>query len=114
LTYAATLRVKGILKQNGKKIREDELYIADIPLMTARGTFIINGSENALVNHLTRSPGVYFTKEGPTEYRAQILPDYGAWLEFVLDTKKERVVAQLDRKGNIPQPCSCGPRLHHG
>ena len=102
LTYAATLRVKGILKQNGKKIREDELYIADIPLMTARGTFIINGSENALVNHLTRSPGVYFTKEGPTEYRAQILPDYGAWLEFVLDTKKERVTAQLDRKGNIP------------
>ncbi len=102
LTYAATLRVKGILKQNGKKIKEDDLYLADIPLMTARGTFIINGSENALVNHLTRSPGVYFTKEGPTEYRAQILPDYGAWLEFVLDTKKERVTAQLDRKGNIP------------
>lgn len=102
LNYAATLRVKGILKQNGKKIKEDDLYLADIPLMTARGTFIINGSENALVNHLTRSPGVYFTKEGLTEYRAQILPDYGAWLELILDTKKERVTAQLDRRGNIP------------
>lgn len=102
LTYAASLRVYSVLRQDAKKIREDDLYIADIPLMTARGTFIINGSENAMVNHLTRSPGVYVTKESPTEYRAQILPDYGAWLEFVLDMKKGRVLAQLDRKGNLP------------
>ncbi|MCS6936644.1 MAG: DNA-directed RNA polymerase subunit beta [Candidatus Bipolaricaulota bacterium] len=101
-TYAAPLRVYAVLRQDGKKVREDDLYIADVPLMTARGTFIINGSENVIVNHLTRSPGVYFTKESPTEYLAQILPDYGAWLEFVLDVKKERIQAQLDRKGNLP------------
>ncbi len=101
-TYAAPLRVYSVLRQEGKKIREDDLYIADVPLMTARGTFIINGSENVIVNHLTRSPGVYFTKESPTEYHAQILPDYGAWLEFVLDLKKDRVQAQLDRKGHLP------------
>ncbi|MBI3461014.1 DNA-directed RNA polymerase subunit beta, partial [Candidatus Acetothermia bacterium] len=102
LTYSAPLRVKGILKQNGKAVKEDDLYLADVPLMTTRGTFVINGSENTLVNHLTRSPGVYFTKEGPQEYRAHILPEFGAWLEFSLDTKKRKVTANLDRKGNIP------------
>jgi DNA-directed RNA polymerase subunit beta len=102
LTYSAPLRVKGILKQAGKAVKEDDLYLADVPLMTTRGTFIINGSENTLVNHLTRSPGVYFTKEGLQEYRAHILPEFGAWLEFVLDTKRNKVTANLDRKGNIP------------
>ncbi len=102
LTYSAPLRVKGILKQAGKAVKEDDLYLADVPLMTTRGTFIINGSENTLVNHLTRSPGVYFTKEGLQEYRAHILPEFGAWLEFVLDTKRKKITANLDRKGNIP------------
>jgi DNA-directed RNA polymerase subunit beta len=102
LTYSAPLRAKGILKLNGKVIKEDELYLADIPLMTPRGTFIINGSENALVNQLIRSPGVYFTQEGPTEFRAHILPEFGAWLELILETRRGKVIANLDRKGNIP------------
>jgi DNA-directed RNA polymerase subunit beta len=103
LTYAAPLRVKGILKQGGRVKKDDELYLADVPLMTSRGTFIINGAENTLVNHLTRAPGVYFTKEGPHEYRAHILPEFGAWLEFSLDTRKgKKAVAQLDRKANLP------------
>jgi len=102
LTYAAPLRVKARLKLKGRLLKEDDLYLADLPLMTKRGTFIINGSENALVNNLTRSPGVYFTQEGSTEFLAQILPEFGAWLELILDTKRERVVANLDRKGNIP------------
>ena len=102
LTYSAPLRVKGILKQGGKVLKEDDLYLADIPLMTSRGTFIINGSENVLVNHLAPSPGLYFHREARGEYQAQVRPEHGAWLEFILNTEKGRVVASLDRKGTIP------------
>jgi len=102
LTYSAPLRVKGRLTKEGKLVKEDDLFLADIPLMTERGTFIINGSENVIVNHLAISPGVYFTQEGANEYHAQVRPEGGAWLEFILDTKRERVMAHLDRKANIP------------
>ena len=106
LTYAAALRVEGRLLVNKKVYKEDDLYLVDIPKITDRGTFIINGSENAIVNHLTRSPGVYFTLESQTpkgkEYRAHVLPDDGAWLEIILDTARGQVWANLDRKGKIP------------
>ncbi len=106
LTFAAPLRVQGKLVLEGKVIKEDDLFLVDIPKITDRGTFIINGSENAIVNHLTRSPGVYFTLESQTpkgkEYRAHILPDDGAWLEIILDTARGQVYANLDRKGKIP------------
>ncbi len=102
LTYSAPLRVNGRLLKEGKLVKEDDLFLADIPLMTARGTFVINGSENVIVNHLAISPGIYFTQEGPNEFHAQVRPEGGAWLEFILDTKRERVVAHLDRKANLP------------
>ncbi|HED03285.1 MAG TPA: DNA-directed RNA polymerase subunit beta [Candidatus Fraserbacteria bacterium] len=110
LTYSAPLRVTSRLMQQDKLIKEDELYLADIPLMTERSTFIINGSENAMVNHLVRSPGIYFTKEDPypvgdpkgNEYLAQIRPEYGAWLELRLDTRREKLLAVIDRKGKLP------------
>jgi DNA-directed RNA polymerase subunit beta len=110
LNYAAPLRVTARLLQQGKLLKEDELYLADVPLMTERGTFIINGSENAVVNHLVRSPGVYFTKEDPyslgdpkgNEFLAHIRPEYGAWLEFKLDTRREKLTAIVDRKANLP------------
>lgn len=102
LTYQAPLRVKGRLLKGDKLVKEDDLYLVDLPLMTERGTFIINGSENVLVNHLTISPGVYFTQELPSEYHAQVRPEAGSWLEFVLDTKRERVTAHLDRKATVP------------
>lgn len=102
LTYSYPLVVMGRLIQDGKVLRKEELFLAEIPVMTEKGTFIINGSENVLVNQLSRSPGVYFTKESPEEYRAHILPEFGAWLELNLDQGKERILCNLDRKGKIP------------
>ncbi len=102
LTYDAPLRVKGRLLKGGKLVKEEDIFLADIPLMTDRGTFIINGSENVIVNHLAISPGVYFTQEAPHEFHAQVRPETGAWLEFVLDTKRERITAHLDRKATVP------------
>ena len=101
LTYSRPLRVKARLLQDGKKLQETELYIGDFPMMTGRGTFIINGSENALVNELTRSPGVYFTLEKENQYKGHILPELGAWLELILDTRRMALRANLDRKGKV-------------
>jgi DNA-directed RNA polymerase subunit beta len=103
LTYSAPLRVKGTLKRGSKVLKEDDLYLADLPMMTERGTFIINGSEKVLVNYLTRSPGLYFYHEeqSPHEFVAHVLPEYGAWLEMILDTKRGRVLVNLDR-GVVP------------
>jgi DNA-directed RNA polymerase subunit beta len=101
LTYSRPLRVAVRLFQEGKLLQETELYIGDFPMMTNRGTFIINGSENALVNELTRAPGVYFTQEDANQYKGHILPELGAWLEIVLDTKRGTLRANLDRKGKV-------------
>jgi DNA-directed RNA polymerase subunit beta len=101
LTYSRPLRVAVHLFQEGKLLQETELYIGDFPMMTNRGTFIINGSENALVNELTRAPGVYFTQEDANQYKGHILPELGAWLEIILDTKRGTLKANLDRKGKV-------------
>jgi len=101
LTYSRPLRVTAILKQEGKVLQKTELYIGDFPMMTGRGTFIINGSENALVNELTRAPGVYFTQEDVRQFKGHVLPELGAWLEILLDTKRMTLRANLDRKGKV-------------
>ncbi len=101
LTYSRPLRVTARLYQEDNLIQETELYIGDFPMMTNRGTFIINGSDNALVNELTRSPGVYFIKEDKNQYIGHILPELGAWLEIVLDTRRSLLRANLDRKGKV-------------
>jgi len=86
LNYEAALKVRARLinKKTGKKI-EQEVYLGDLPLMTERGTFIINGIERVIVNQLIRSPGVFFNMEtikGKNYYGAILIPDRGAWLEF--------------------------------
>ena len=101
LTYSRPLRVTVRLLQEKKLLQDTELYIGDFPMMTNRGTFIINGSENALVNELTRAPGVYFTQEDTNQYKGHILPELGAWLEIILDTKRGTLRANLDRKGKV-------------
>lgn len=102
LTYARPLRAMARLLLDGKLQQETEIYIGDFPMMTDRGTFIINGSENALVNELTRSPGVYLTFEGKDKYKGHILPELGAWLEIILDTRRMNLKAHLDRRGKVP------------
>jgi len=101
LTYSRPLRVTARLLQEGKLLQKTELYIGDFPMMTSRGTFIINGSENTLVNELTRSPGVYFTQEDRHLYKGHILPELGAWLEVILDTRRLTLKANLDRKCKV-------------
>ncbi|MFQ6115844.1 MAG: DNA-directed RNA polymerase subunit beta, partial [bacterium] len=107
LTYSAPLyvRAKLLVKATGE-IKEQDLFFGDIPLMTAKGTFIISGAERVVVCQLIRSPGVYFTTEEDTTSgrelcRAKLIPDRGAWLEF--ETSNRNVIsAKIDGKRKIP------------
>ena len=89
VTYAAPLKVAFRLvskEENGelRTVVEEEIYLCDLPLMTHRGTFIINGVERVVVNQIHRSPGVYFSEEG-AEYSTMIIPYHGQWIEFIVD-----------------------------
>ncbi len=91
LTYAAHLKipVQLVNKQTGE-IKEQRIFIGELPLMTERGTFVINGAERVVVSQIVRSPGVYFKREdaetgGKTLYSATVIPNRGAWLKFETD-----------------------------
>ena len=101
LTYSVPLkaRVKLIFKNSGE-IRQKDIYMGDIPLMTERGTFIINGAERVVVSQIHRSPGVIFSHEKDS-YSSRIIPYRGSWLEFEIDQKKELIYAKIDRKKRI-------------
>jgi len=94
LTYESPLRVKTRLLNVGtKEIKEQDVYFGHIPLVSSRGTFIINGIERVMVSQLLRSPGVYFRgdqKGGQNLFRAEIIPGRGAWIEF--ETSEEGVI----------------------
>jgi len=107
MTYAVPLRVTFRLfvydkdPETGARMmrdaKEEEVYFGEIPLMTDNGTFIINGTERVIVSQLHRSPGVFFTAEGPRAYLAKIIPYRGSWVEFQYD-KKEVLNIRIDRK----------------
>src|SRR5215469_9818116 len=101
LTYAVSLkaRVNLIFQQTGE-IRQKDIYMGDIPIMTERGTFIINGAERVVVSQIHRSPGVIFSHEKGI-YSSRIIPYRGSWLEFEIDNKKELIFAKIDRKKRI-------------
>ena len=107
LTYSAPLYVKVrlLVKETGE-IKEQDLFFGDIPLMTAKGTFITSGAERVVVSQLLRSPGVYFTSEedpvtGHELCQAKLIPTRGAWLEF--ETSNRNVIsAKIDGKRKIP------------
>ncbi len=77
--------------------KEEEVYFGDIPLMTDNGTFVINGTERVIVSQLHRSPGVFFTKEGPRTFLSKIIPYRGSWVEFEYD-QKDVISVRIDRK----------------
>jgi len=106
LTYEAPLRVelRLINKQIGKK-KSQVVYLGDIPLMTKRGTFIVNGIERVVVQQLTRSSGVFFTaslikKTGRKLYGAKVIPERGVWLEFETDLDRA-IFVRIDRGRKI-------------
>ena len=101
LTYAVPLkaRVNLIFQQTGE-IRQKDIYMGDIPVMTERGTFIINGAERVVVSQIHRSPGVIFSHEKGV-FSSRIIPYRGSWLEFEIDNKKGLIFAKIDRKKRI-------------
>ncbi len=101
LTYAVPLkaRINLIFQQTGE-IRQKDIYMGDIPIMTDRGTFIINGAERVVVSQIHRSPGVIFSHEKGI-YSSRIIPYRGSWLEFEIDQKRELIYAKIDRKKRI-------------
>ncbi|MBU0897042.1 MAG: DNA-directed RNA polymerase subunit beta [Candidatus Omnitrophica bacterium] len=105
VTYAAPLRVRLRLIGPEQSIKEQEVYLGDIPLMTEIASFIINGDERAVVNQLQRSPGVFFEEElglaGKRIYFARIIPYRGYWLEFRADAS-DTITAVIDRKKTFP------------
>jgi DNA-directed RNA polymerase subunit beta len=105
ISYEAPLRCKVelLIKQTGE-IKEQEIYLGDFPLMTDRGTFIINGVERVVVNQIIRSPGVFFTmdyQKGRKLFGAKIIPNRGAWLEMETDLDGA-ISVKIDRKRKVP------------
>ncbi|MDP2648107.1 MAG: DNA-directed RNA polymerase subunit beta [Candidatus Yanofskybacteria bacterium] len=106
ISYEAPLKVKVELrnKRTGQK-RDQELFIADLPLMTPRGTFIVNGVERVVISQLIRSPGAFFSLSRSSRYKrffgAKLIPSRGAWLEF--ETEFNGVISvRIDRKRKVP------------
>src|SRR5215468_5248097 len=118
LTYAAPLRVKVRLivldkeaagaKKPVKDVREQEVYLGELPLMTDNGTFVVNGTERVIVSQLHRSPGVFFDHDrgkthssGKLLFSARIIPYRGSWLDFEFDPK-DYVYFRVDRRRKMP------------
>ena len=107
LTFAFPLKVEAQLlnKKTGKVVNQ-EVFLGDIPQMTEKGTFIINGIERVVVSQIVRAPGVYFSGEqelttGHMLYRAEIRPVRGSWLEFEV-SKTDVIMARIDRRRRVP------------
>ena len=99
-TYSIPLKANISLTFANGEIRQKEIYMGDIPMMTERGTFIINGAERVIVSQIHRSPGVVFSNEKGI-YSSRIIPYRGSWLEFEIDKKKDLIFAKIDRKKRI-------------
>ena len=105
-TYAAPLKVKVRLnKKETGEISEHEIFMGDLPLMTATGTFVINGAERVIVSQLVRSPGIYYgiahDKLGKELYSCTVIPNRGAWLEYETDSNDVFYV-RVDRTRKVP------------
>src|SRR3989338_10446462 len=105
LSFEAALRFKArLINKKTGEIKEQEIFLSDIPVMTPRGTFIVNGVERVVVSPLARSFGVYFTANfarGRKLFGAKIIPSRGAWIEIETDVDNG-IYARIDRKRKIP------------
>lgn len=116
MTYSAPLRVKlrmvlydrEAAAGTVKDIKEQEVYMGEIPLMTENGTFVINGTERVIVSQLHRSPGVFFDHDkgkthssGKVLYNARVIPYRGSWLDFEFDAK-DNLFVRIDRRRKLP------------
>jgi DNA-directed RNA polymerase subunit beta len=103
MTYSSPLFVEAaFINKDTGEIKEQEVFMGDFPMMTDKGTFVINGTERVVVSQLVRSPGVYFSREldktsDKDIYLAKVIPSRGAWLEFEVD-KRDTVGVRIDRK----------------
>ena len=105
-TYAAPLKVKvRLYNRENDEINEHEIFMGDLPLMTATGTFVINGAERVIVSQLVRSPGIYYAishdKLGKELYSCTVIPNRGAWLEYETDSNDVFYV-RVDRTRKVP------------
>ncbi|MBR8828856.1 MAG: DNA-directed RNA polymerase subunit beta [Gomphosphaeria aponina SAG 52.96 = DSM 107014] len=104
-TYSVQIYVPtSLINKETGEIKEQEVFIGDLPLMTERGTFIINGAERVIVNQIVRSPGVYYKaetdKNGRRNYTASLIPNRGAWVKFETD-KNNLVWVRIDKTRKI-------------
>ena len=105
-TYASPLKVQTRLFNNETgEVKEQEIFLGDMPLMTDYGTFVINGAERVVVSQLVRSPSVYFSQEtdknGKPVFASKIIPTRGTWLEFETDAK-DVLYVRIDRTRKVP------------
>ena len=106
ITYAAPLKVQTRLFNNETgEVKEQEIFLGDMPLMTESGTFIINGAERVIVSQLVRSPNAYYSKEidknGKPIFASKIIPTRGTWLEYETDAK-DVIYVRIDRTRKVP------------
>ncbi|MGI6152647.1 MAG: DNA-directed RNA polymerase subunit beta [Christensenellaceae bacterium] len=106
VNYAAPLKVQvRLLNKETGEVKEQQVFMGDFPLMTDKGTFIINGAERVIVSQLVRSPGVYFgtakDKAGKDLYSSTVIPNRGAWLEFETDSN-DCLFIRVDRTRKLP------------
>ena len=106
-TYAAPLNVEArLFNQETGEVKEQKVYLGDMPIMTETGTFIINGAERVIVSQLVRSPSVYFSREidkknGKSIIKSQIIPTRGTWLEYEPDAR-DVIYVRIDRTRKVP------------
>jgi len=106
-TYAAPLKVEArLFNQETGEVKEQDIYLGDMPIMTESGTFIINGAERVIVSQLVRSPSVYFGREidkknGKSIITSQIIPTRGTWLEYETDAR-DVIYVRIDRTRKVP------------
>ena len=104
MTWARPIKATIRLTNTKTQVRKEakEIFLGDFPVMTDRGTFIINGTERVVINQLARSAGIYFTHTGDT-CSAKLIPDRGAWLDFAMpESEKEVITANIDNRKRLP------------